>query len=143
MDRGVSEMGSMLALVGIVFVIVFAVGANVVLLDSDDSPGPDATFGFDYVSEQQSLIITHTGTEPVPARDILIRGPEREILWSQVNGRVDNSTVVEPDTLIQIGRGNGYGEPVRPRQQISVLFVNATQVEEPIRLSQWNGTDDF
>jgi hypothetical protein len=145
MDRGVSEMASMLALVGIAVVIVLAVGANVLFVESEDDVGPDASFSFDYVDEQQALVITHDGVEPVPARDLLIRGPQRDVPWSQVNDRVDNQTVVGPNTLIQIGRRNGYSEPVRPSDRISILYANTTAegIDEPIPLSRWNGTDDF
>lgn len=145
MDRGVSEMASMLTLVGIAMVILLAVGANVLFVDSQESAGPNARFTFDYVDEQQSLVITPAGPDSVPARNLLIRGPQREVLWSEVNDRVDNDTIVEQSQLLQIGKRNGYGEPVRPSQQITILYANASDksTQEPIRLSQWNGTDDF
>jgi hypothetical protein len=143
MDRGVSEMGSMLALVAVALVIVLAVGANVLFVESDDSPGPDATFSFNYIQEQQSLVITHEGGDPVPARDLRIEGPGTSVLWSQVNSQVDNSTIVTDQDALLIGTSNGYGSRVRPSHQISVVYVNRTATPEPITLSQWNGTDNF
>ena len=133
----------MLALVGVALVIVLAVGVNVLFVDSDDSPGPEASFSFDYAEEQQALIITHAGGDPVPARNLRIEGPGSSVLWSRVNPQVDNSTIVEPDDALLIAGSNGYGSRVRPDHQISVTYVNATVSPEPITLSQWNGTESF
>lgn len=133
----------MLALIGVALVIVLAVGVNVLFVESDDSPGPDATFSFDYVEEQQALVITHAGGESVPARNLRIEGPGSRVLWSKVNPQVDNSTVVSPNDALLIAGSNGYGSRVRPSDRVSVVYVNATATPEPITLSQWNGTDDF
>lgn len=133
----------MVALIAVALVVVLAVGVNVLFVESDDSPGPDAQFTFEYVDEQQSLVITHAGGDSVPARDLLIRGPATEVPWWQVNSQVNESTVVEPNDALLIGQSNGYGERIRPSQQIAVVYTNTTELAEPMVLSQWNGTEDF
>lgn len=138
-DRGVSELTSVITLLVVAGVVVAAVGLNVLFVEADAGDGPDATFQFDYIQEQSTLIITHQAGEEIPAGNLLIRGPRSQAYWSQVNSQVDNETLIGPRNTTQISRRNAFGARVGAGDRIALVYVNASANVTAV-VDQWNGT---
>lgn len=140
-EGGVTELTAVLTLLVVAVVVVAAVGINVLFVETDDAVGPDTRFTFDYSEQAQALLITHQSGPPVKAGDLLIRGPEVEVRWSEINDRLGPSTLIGRErNTSQISRQNGYGQRVRPRDRIAVVYANRT-LNQTVVLSQWNGTE--
>lgn len=140
-DSAVSELTAVVTLLVIAAVMIAAVGINVMFVDSDRQQGPEASFTFDYIQEQSTLIVTHDSGEAIRAGDLLIRGPDTEATWAQTNTQVNPSTLIGPRNSTQIGRRNdAWGSRVRSNDRIQVLYSNATAGVE-YTLGNWNGSD--
>jgi len=135
--RAVSEMASVLTLVAIAFVIVFAIGANVLFFEAE-TDGPDTTISFQYFDELSALQISHDGGEEIRAGDLLIQGPQREVSWAEIDREMDDSSMVGSGDAIRLGDAGAYGETVGENDRIVVLYTNVTA--ETTILAQWNGT---
>lgn len=137
-DRAISEMASVITLVAIAFVIVFAIGANV-LFFQPQSDHPEAAFSFTYYSEQSQLVVTHKGGDQVRAGDLLIRGPDAQATWSELNNNMNDSSMVGLNDAISASRQNAYGNRVRAADRIAVVYSNVSRNSTAV-LAQWNGT---
>lgn len=137
-DRAVSELASVLTLVVIAFVIVIAIGASV-LFFQPQSDHPEANFNFEYFDSASTLIVTHGGGDEIPAGDLLIRGPQAQATWAEINNNMNESSLVGLDDAVQIGRQNAYGERVAASDRVAIVYVNDTLNQTAV-LGQWNGT---
>ena len=139
-DEGaVSELTSLLTLLAVAGIVVAAVGMNVLFVEANNTNAPDASFNFDYVQEQQTLIVTHRTGDPIRADNLLIRGEDSEVFWHEANQRINGSTLVGPRNTTQISNGNAYGERVRANDRIDIVYQNAT-ANTTVILDQWNGS---
>jgi hypothetical protein len=138
-EAAVSEMASMLTLVVIAFVIVFAIGANVLFFEPQ-SDHPDASFSFDYFDDRSQLLVTHEGGDQIRAGDLLIRGPEAQATWDELNDNANASTMIGQNDAVQVGQATAYGDRIRSADRIAVVYSN-TSTNSTAVLEQWNGTD--
>jgi len=138
-DRGISEAASTLTLVAVTILVVGAVGANVLFAETDGGDGPEATFTYDYFGEQQQLIIEHNTGEAIPAGQLLISGPRSEATWAETNAQVDNSTLIGPGNVTQIGSANAFNRPVGSGDRIEIRYLNRTAGTSTV-LDTWNGS---
>ncbi|MFW6435241.1 MAG: type IV pilin [Halovenus sp.] len=136
-EKAISEMASVLTLVAIAFVIVFAIGANILFFEAE-SDGPDVSFSFQYFDELSSLQITHEAGEEVRAGDLLIEGPDREVTWAELDNDMNESSMVGPNDAVRLGPEGAYGGNVGDSDRIAVVYSNASA--DTKILSQWNGT---
>mgnify|MGYP006278881721 FL=1 len=136
-EQAVSEMASVITLVAIAFVIVFAIGANVLFFEAD-TDGPDTTISFQYFEELSALQVSHDGGEEIRAGDLLIQGPQREVTWAEIDRGMEDSSMVESGDAIRLGDAGAYGETVGENDRIVVLYANVSA--ETTVLAQWNGT---
>lgn len=137
-DRAVSEMASVITLVAIAFVIVFAIGASVLFFEPQ-SDHPEAAFTFNYYSEQSQLLVTHKGGDQIRAGDLVIRGPEAQATWAELNNNINASSMVGLNDAVPVGRQTAYGKRVRAADRIAVVYSNVSRNSTAV-LAQWNGT---
>jgi len=137
-DRAVSEMASVLTLVAIAFVIVFAIGASVLFFEPQ-TEHPEAAFTFSYFSDQSQLVVTHKGGDRIRAGDLLIRGPDAQATWAELNNNMNDSSMVGANDAISASRQNAYGKRVRAADRVAVVYSNVSRNSTAV-LAQWNGT---
>jgi hypothetical protein len=137
-EAAVSEMASVLTLVVIAFVIVLAIGANVLFFEPQ-SDHPEAAFSFDYFDESSQLLVTHVGGDQIRAGDLLIRGPDAQATWAEIDRNANASTIVGQADAISVSRSTAYGVRVRPSDRIAVVYSNVSTNSTAV-LAQWNGT---
>lgn len=138
-NRGVSELVSVITLLGFVLAIVLALGLSVLFLQPQSS-APSASFSFTYNEEAAFLLITHSGGEQLEAGNVVIQGPEVESTWAQINTQMNNASLVGPDDAIRIGPQNAYGDRVGSSDRIQVLYRDPSTNETSV-LSEWSGAD--
>ncbi len=63
------------------------VGLNVLVIEDDDSGGPQANFSYDYVEDNELLIVTHARGDEFEAGNVEFEGPSRTVTWAQVANR--------------------------------------------------------
>lgn len=137
-EKAVSEMTSVLTLVVIAFVIVFAIGLNV-LFFQPQTDHPEANFQFTYYDDASSLLVTHTGGDEIQAGNLLIRGPDAQATWAELNGNMNDSSLVGQADAISVGRGTAYDARVGSSDRVAVVYSNVSTNTTAV-LSQWNGT---
>jgi hypothetical protein len=122
-------------LVGMTVVVTAVVGLNVLVVDEDAGGAVEANFTYDYVSESELLIVTHSRGDDLRAGSVEFRGPGENVTWAQLSGR-NESAMVSPGDVTQLGAENDYDRRVSGGDRIRVYYNESgsrTQIEE------WSG----
>lgn len=130
----VSESAGVGLLIGMTVLVTAVVGINVLIVEQDDTSGPQANFTYDHVSEQQFLIVEYRSGDSFQAGDIEFTGPAGTATWAELSGW-NETDMAGPGDITRLGENNAYGESVGSSDPITVYYNesgNRTQ------LSQWN-----
>jgi hypothetical protein len=122
-------------LVGMTVIVTAVVGLNVLIVDEDAGGPVDANFTYDYVSDSELLIVTHSQGDELEAGNVEFRGPGDNVTWAQLSGR-NESAMIGPGDVTQLGAENAYNRRVSSRDRIRVYYNesgNRTQID------QWSG----
>jgi len=104
----------------------------VLVLDDDGTDQVRANFTYDYVEDSEALLVTHAEGDPIPAGQLEFEGESSKATWAELSGRNASSTV-EPGDVVQLSEGSAYGEPIGPRDTVTVYYNdsgNRTQLDE-------------
>ncbi|WP_424004293.1 type IV pilin [Haloarcula salina] len=135
---GMSESIGVAALIGLTLLVTAIVGLNVLVID-DDTGGPQANFSYDYVSQNELLIVTHQRGDELPAGDIELEGPAATVTWAELANR-EPSAMVGPGDLAQLSSGNAYGSRVGARDTVTIYY-NASGSQNRTQLDRWDGAN--
>ena len=130
-----SESIGIALLVGMTVVVTAVVGLNVLVVDEDAGQGPQANFTYDYVDENELLLVTHSRGDELEAGRIEFRGPGENVTWAQLAGRTETA-MVGPGDIAQLSEENEYNRRVSSGDTITIYYNrsgNRTQ------LDQWDG----
>ena len=133
---GMSESIGVAALIGLTLLVTAIVGLNVLVID-DDTGGPQANFTYDYVSQNELLIVTHQRGDEFQAGDLELEGPAATVTWAELANR-EPDAMVGPGDLAQLSSGNAYARRVSARDTITI-YHNASG--NRTQLDQWNGAN--
>ena len=138
-DTGaMSESLGIALLVGMMVIVTAVVGLNVLVVTEDGAnSAPQANFTYDYVSESELLIVTHSRGDELEAGNIEFRGPGENVTWADVANRNETAMIGEGD-VAQLGGENAYDRRVAGGDRIRIYYNesgNRTQ------LDQWNGAN--
>ena len=133
--RGMSESIGMGLLVGMTVIVTAVVGLNVLVVEEDSSGGPQANFTYDYVAENELLIVTHSRGDSLEAGRIEFRGPGDNVTWARLANR-NESELVDPGAVAQLGEENAYDRRVSGRDIITIYYNESGNLT---RLDQWSG----
>ncbi|RKS82047.1 uncharacterized protein DUF1628 [Haloarcula quadrata] len=134
---GMTEGIGVAVLIGLTLLVTAIVGLNVLVIDDDDGGGPQANFSYDYISDNQVLIVTHERGDEFKAGNVDIQGPDNRVTWAEVAGR-DLEATVGPGDVVQLSSGSAYQQQVRAQDTITI-YHNASG--NRTQLDQWNGTN--
>ncbi|WP_254271376.1 type IV pilin [Haloarcula marina] len=132
---GMSESIGVAVLIGLTLVVTSIVGLNVLVVESDDTGGPQANFTYDYIDDGEILIVTHSRGDSLEAGSIEFEGPSETTTWAAVANRNDTS-MVDPGDIAQLSSGNAYGRRVSARDTITIYY---NQSGNRTQLDQWTG----
>ena len=133
---GMSEAIGVAILIGLTITVTAMVGLNVLVFSAnDDTGGPQANFSYDHVEGNGLLLITHERGDELKAGTIEITGPTSTVTWAEAANR-NESSLVGPGDIAQIGSENAYGETVNRRDTIRI-YVNRSG--NRTQVSAWNG----
>ncbi|NHX38799.1 MULTISPECIES: type IV pilin [Haloarcula] len=134
---GMTEGIGVAVLIGLTLLVTAIVGLNVLVIEDDDGGGPQANYSYDYISDNQVLIVTHERGDEFKAGNVDIQGPDNRVTWAEVAGR-DSEATVGPGDVVQLSSGSAYQQQVRAQDTITI-YHNASG--NRTRLDQWNGTN--
>jgi len=130
-----SESIGIALLVGMTILVTGIVGLNVLVVEEDSSGGPTANFTYDYVDQNELLLVTHDRGDPLEAGRIEFVGPVSNVTWATVANR-NESDMVEPGDITQLSTDNAYGSRVSARDTITIYY---NQNGNQTKLDEWNG----
>jgi hypothetical protein len=131
-----SESIGIALLVGMTVVVTAIVGLNVLVVPEDGGGGPpEANFTYDYVEDSELLIVTHNRGDELPAGNIDFRGPGENVTWAEIANR-NESSLVGPGDVAQLGSENAYDQSVGGRETIRIYY---NESGNRTLLDQWNG----
>ena len=119
-SRGVSETMGVVTLILLTVLVTASVGISVIVVA--DEEGPDASFRFDFLDDQNALIITHDGGRELQAGNLYLDGPDNNVTWAQV-ARVEEDQMVSSGDVIQVSASSAYGSGVTERDSINVVYT--------------------
>ena len=134
---GMTEGIGVAVLVGLTLLVTAIVGLNVLVIEDDDGGGPQANFSYDYVEDNELLIVTHERGDEFEAGNVEFEGPSKTVTWAQVANR-EPDAMIGPGDIAQLSSGNAYERRVSPRDTITIYHNtsgNRTQ------LDQWDGAN--
>ncbi|EMA13074.1 type IV pilin [Haloarcula marismortui] len=134
---GMTEGIGVAVLIGLTLLVTAIVGLNVLVIEDDDGGGPQANYSYDYISDNQVLIVTHERGDEFKAGNVDIQGPDNRVTWAEVAGR-DLEATVGPGDVVQLSSGSAYQQQVRAQDTITI-YHNASG--NRTQLDQWNGTN--
>ncbi len=130
-----SESLGIAILVGMTVIVTAVVGLNVLVVDEDAGEGPQANFTYDYIDQNELLLVTHSRGDELEAGSIEFRGPGDNVTWAQLANR-NETAMVGPGDLVQLGAENAYNSRVSGRDTIRIYY---NQSGNRTQLDQWNG----
>mgnify|MGYP000090654278 FL=1 len=134
---GMTEGIGVGVLVGLTILVTAIVGLNVLVIEDDDGGGPQANFSYDYVADNELLIVTHERGDEFQAGNVEFEGPSKTVTWAELASREPDSTV-GPGDIAQLSSGNAYSRRVSARDTITI-YHNASG--NRTQLDQWNGAN--
>ena len=134
---GMTEGIGVGVLVGLTILVTAIVGLNVLVIEDDDGGGPQANFSYDYVADNELLIVTHERGDEFEAGNVEFEGPSKTVTWAELASREPDSTV-GPGDIAQLSSGNAYSRRVSARDTITI-YHNASG--NRTQLDQWNGAN--
>lgn len=134
---GMTEGIGVAVLIGLTLLVTAIVGLNVLVIEDDDGGGPQANYSYDYISDNQVLIVTHERGDEFKAGNVDIQGPDNRVTWAEVAGR-DSEATIGPGDVVQLSSGSAYQQQVRAQDTITI-YHNASG--NRTQLDQWNGTN--
>ncbi|MEF8973476.1 MAG: type IV pilin [Haloarcula sp.] len=134
---GMTEGIGVAVLVGLTILVTAIVGLNVLVIEDDDGGGPQANFSYDYVADNELLIVTHERGDEFEAGNVEFEGPSKTVTWAELASREPDSTV-GPGDIAQLSSGNAYSRRVSARDTITI-YHNASG--NRTQLDQWNGAN--
>ncbi|MFY4811993.1 type IV pilin [Haloarcula sp. AONF1] len=134
---GMSETIGVAVLVGLTLLVTAMVGLNVLVIEDDDGGGPQANFSYDYVEDNELLIVTHARGDEFEAGNVEFEGPSRTVTWAQVANR-EPDAMIGPGDIAQLSSGNAYQRRVGARDTITI-YHNASG--NRTQLDQWDGAN--
>ncbi|MGB9932694.1 type IV pilin [Haloarcula amylolytica] len=134
---GMTEGIGVAVLVGLTLLVTAIVGLNVLVIEDDDGGGPQANFSYDYVEDNELLIVTHERGDEFEAGNVEFEGPSKTVTWAQVASREPDATI-GPGDIAQLSSGNAYARRVSARDTITI-YHNASG--NRTQLDQWNGAN--
>jgi len=134
---GMTEGIGVAVLVGLTLLVTAIVGLNVLVIEDDDGGGPQANFSYDYVEDNELLIVTHERGDEFEAGNVEFEGPSKTVTWAQVANREPDATI-GPGDIAQLSSGNAYARRVSARDTITI-YHNASG--NRTQLDQWNGAN--
>lgn len=132
-SQGMSESVGVAVLLGMTILVTAIVGLNVLVVEEDDGGGPQANFTYDYIDDNELLIVTHSRGDSLEAGKVEFEGPSQTTTWAEVANR-DETEMVEPGDIAQLGAENAYGRRVSQRDQITIYY---NQSGNRTQLDQW------
>ena len=132
---GMTEGIGVAVLVGLTVLVTAIVGLNVLVIEDGDGGGPQANFSYDYVADNQVLIVTHERGDEFEGGNVEIQGPDNRVTWAAVAGGEPDATV-GPGDVVQLSNGSAYQQQVRAQDTITI-YHNASG--NRTQLDQWNG----
>lgn len=130
-----SESIGIALLVGMTVIVTAVVGLNVLVVDEDAGGGPQANFTYDYVDQNELLLVTHSRGDELQAGKVEFSGPGENVTWAQLANR-NETAMVGPGDLVQLGPEGAYNRRVSGGDTIRIYYSqggNRTQID------QWNG----
>jgi hypothetical protein len=134
---GMTEGIGVAVLVGLTLLVTAIVGLNVLVIEDDDSGGPQANFSYDYVDDNELLIVTHERGDEFEAGNIEFEGPSKTVTWAKLANR-EPDAMIGPGDIAQLSSGNAYQRRVGARDTITI-YHNASG--NRTQLDQWNGAN--
>jgi hypothetical protein len=123
-------------LVGFTVIVTAVVGLNVLVAPQfEESTGPQANFTYDYVDQNELLLVTHSRGDELEAGRIEFSGPGNNVTWAALANR-NESDSVEPGDITQLSQGNAYGERVSADDTITIYY---NQSGNRTKLDEWDG----
>ena len=124
--------------IGLLVVVTAVVGLNVlVVAEQDDGGAPQANFTYDYVSESELLIVTHSRGDELQAGNIEFRGPGENTTWAELANR-NETAPIGPGAVVQLGSQNAYDRRVSSGDTITI-YHNASG--NRTQLDRWDGAN--
>ncbi|WP_225334041.1 type IV pilin [Halomicrobium urmianum] len=133
--RALSEVASVVILVGMTVVVTGTVGVHVLVVQDQDTGPPNANFTYDYVESAGTLIVAHEEGDELPAGEVTINDSDHGVAWAALAGVNESATVTRGDA-VPLSAGNEWGKSVGGDDQVEVYLVregNATKIDE------WDG----
>jgi len=131
-----SESIGIAVLVGFTVIVTAVVGMNVLVADQfTDDGGPQANFTYDYVADNELLLVTHSRGDQLEAGRIEFRGPGDNVTWAQLANR-NETAPVGPGDITQLSQSNRYNRRVSARDTITIYY---NQNGNRTQLDQWDG----
>jgi len=134
---GMTEGIGVAVLVGLTLLVTAIVGLNVLVIEDDDGGGPQANFSYDYVDDNELLIVTHERGDEFEAGNVEFEGPSKTVTWAQVANR-EPDAMIGPGDVAQLSSANAYQRRIGARDTITIYHNtsgNRTQ------LDQWDGAN--
>jgi len=122
-------------LVGMTVIVTAVVGLNVLVVDEDAGGPPQANFTYDYIDQNELLLVTHSQGDQLAAGNIEFRGPGENVTWAQLANR-NESAMVGPGDLVQLGQENAYNRRVSGGDTIRIYYNDSGNRTQ---LDQWSG----
>jgi len=119
-------------LLGMTILVTAIVGLNVLVVDEDAGGPPEANFTYDYIESNELLIVTHSRGDSLEAGKVEFQGPSESSTWAELANR-NESEMVGPGDIAQLGAENAYGERVDRRDTITIYYNesgNRTQLDQ-------------
>lgn len=133
--RGMSESVGIGLLVGMTVIVTAVVGLNVLVVGEDAGGPAQANFTYDYIDQNELLLVTHSRGDELEAGKVEFRGPGENVTWAQLANR-NETAMVGPGDLVQLGSENQYNRRVSGRDTITIYYNESGNLT---RLDQWNG----
>jgi len=134
---GMTEGIGVAVLVGLTLLVTAIVGLNVLVIEDDDGGGPQANFSYDYVEDNELLIVTHERGDEFEAGNVEFEGPSKTVTWAELASR-EPDAMIGPGDIAQLSSNNAYARRVSARDTITIYHNtsgNRTQ------LDQWDGAN--
>ncbi|QIO23235.1 type IV pilin [Haloarcula sp. JP-L23] len=132
---GMSESIGVGVLIFLTIFVTAIVGLNVLVVEDDSGSGPQANFTYDYVSENELLLVTYSRGDPLEAGKIEFEGPSKRVTWARLANR-NNTSMVEPGDIAQLSSGNAYGRRVSARDTVEIYYNRSGN---RTKLDEWSG----
>jgi hypothetical protein len=137
LSGGDIETIAVVGMLTIVLVMGGAVGAGVLLLDNDGG-APELNFSFTYRDSAQRLDVYYEQGPEIAGGDVLLRAEGETATWASIAG-TNNSTTIEPPTVLNLGPNSSIGSSIERDSTVEVLYVSPESGEREV-VSVWNGT---